>query len=288
MPAASSSRSRRSVGLAEMIEPTLPWLTSAGECAPVAASANSSETSLARTSLPSIRYAEPAPRSMRRVTSLSPSAPSASPTRSRRIETSAKSRGGRRAVPAKITSSMPPPRSDFGLPSPITQRMASRRLDLPHPFGPTTPVSPGSIRSSDGSTKLLKPLSFRRRMRKLYSPTLTGALAPDCFAQLGLQRFPGRRLLEQFAVENERRRAGEFGILRRDVAIDLHELVDLVLVGKARAALAGGNAALRRPLLQAGQPRELDELPLRPHRLQRLEVLLRHLLQLGAPIALVG
>jgi hypothetical protein len=28
---------------------------------------------------------------------------------------------------------------------------------LPQPFGPTTPVSPGSIKSSVGSTKDLKP-----------------------------------------------------------------------------------------------------------------------------------
>jgi hypothetical protein len=68
------------------------------------------------------------------------------------------------AVPAKITSSIPSPRSDFGLPSPITQRMASRRFDLPQPFGPTTPVSPGSTRNSVGSTKLLNPLSFSRRI----------------------------------------------------------------------------------------------------------------------------
>ena len=41
MPAASSSRNRRSTGLAAMTALILPWLTSAGECAPVAASANS-------------------------------------------------------------------------------------------------------------------------------------------------------------------------------------------------------------------------------------------------------
>ena len=37
MPAASSSIWRRSAGLAWMIAPIRPWLTSAGECAPVAA-----------------------------------------------------------------------------------------------------------------------------------------------------------------------------------------------------------------------------------------------------------
>ena len=44
--------------------------------------------------------------------------------------------------------------------SPITQRIASTRFDLPQPFGPTTPVSPGSIRNSEGSTKDLKPSSL--------------------------------------------------------------------------------------------------------------------------------
>ena len=68
-------------------------------------------------------------------------------------------------MPAKITSSMPPPRKLFGLDSPIAQRIASNRFDLPQPLGPTTPVSPGSILSSAGSTKLLKPLSLSRLIR---------------------------------------------------------------------------------------------------------------------------
>ena len=148
-----------------MTAPIRPWLTSAGECAPVAASANSKATSFCRTSRPSTRYADPAPRSIRRVTSLSLSGPGSSPDRSISNETSAKSRAARVAVPAKMTSSIPPPRSDLGLASPMTQRIASRRLDLPQPLGPTIPVSPGSIRSSAGSTKLLKPLSFSRRKR---------------------------------------------------------------------------------------------------------------------------
>jgi hypothetical protein len=40
--------------------------------------------------------------------------------------------------------------------SPITQRIASTRLDLPQPLGPTMPVRPGSIRKS----VLRKPLTF--------------------------------------------------------------------------------------------------------------------------------
>src|SRR5512144_2919925 len=39
----------------------------------------------------------------------------------------------------------------------MTQRTASTRFDLPQPLGPTTPVRPGSIAKSVGSTKDLKP-----------------------------------------------------------------------------------------------------------------------------------
>ena len=69
---------------------------------------------------------------------------------------------GRRAVPPKITSSMPPPRTWRGAVSPMTQRSASTRFDLPQPLGPTIPVRPGSMCSSVASTKDLKPatLSF--------------------------------------------------------------------------------------------------------------------------------
>ena len=68
-------------------------------------------------------------------------------------------RDGRSAVPLKMTSSISPPRICLAEDSPMTQRNASTRLDLPHPLGPTTPVRPGSIRSSVPSTKDLKPES---------------------------------------------------------------------------------------------------------------------------------
>jgi hypothetical protein len=71
-------------------------------------------------------------------------------------------RDGRLPDPAKITSSISPPRRRLAEPSPITQRKASTRLDLPQPFGPTMPVSPGSIASSVGSTKDLKPVRRSR------------------------------------------------------------------------------------------------------------------------------
>src|SRR5262249_29987090 len=69
-------------------------------------------------------------------------------------------RGGRPLLPEKMTSSMSAARIDLCDVSPITQRSASTRFDLPQPFGPTTPVSPGSIRKSVGSTNDLNP---RRR-----------------------------------------------------------------------------------------------------------------------------
>jgi hypothetical protein len=73
--------------------------------------------------------------------------------------TSAKFRAGRVAAPAKITSSIPSPRMAVGRFSPITQRSASSRFDLPQPFGPTTPVRPSAITRSVGSTNDLNPFS---------------------------------------------------------------------------------------------------------------------------------
>src|SRR5690349_11658413 len=78
------------------------------------------------------------------------------------MATSAVLRGGRLLLPAKMTSSISAARIDLCEVSPITQRSASTRFDLPQPFGPTTPVRPGSIRKSVGSTKDLKPISRRR------------------------------------------------------------------------------------------------------------------------------
>src|SRR4051794_2846719 len=67
-------------------------------------------------------------------------------------------RDGRPVVPAKITSSISPPRKPRALVSPMAQRSASTILDLPQPFGPTIPVSPGRISTPVGSAKLLKPV----------------------------------------------------------------------------------------------------------------------------------
>jgi hypothetical protein len=88
-------------------------------------------------------------------------------------------RAGRLPLPAKMTSSMPDARMFLCELSPMTQRRASTRFDLPQPFGPTTPVSPGSIRKSVGSTKVLKPtmrsrVSFMGATRGAAIPPLAG------------------------------------------------------------------------------------------------------------------
>src|SRR5882762_9299618 len=76
--------------------------------------------------------------------------------------TSARPSGGRPAVPAKITSSILPPRSALAPCSPNTHMIASTTFDLPDPLGPTTQVIPGSRRSSVTEAKDLKPFSVRR------------------------------------------------------------------------------------------------------------------------------
>ncbi len=79
-------------------------------------------------------------------------------------ETSAMPVAGRLSLPAKMTSSMARPRRCFALCSPIAQRMASTTLDLPQPFGPTTPVTPSSKEKTTRSAKDLKPEISRRRI----------------------------------------------------------------------------------------------------------------------------
>src|ERR1700710_2358222 len=75
--------------------------------------------------------------------------------------TSARPSGGRPEVPAKMTSSILPPRRDFAPCSPITQASASTTLDLPEPLGPTMQVIPGSSCSVVEEAKDLNPLSVR-------------------------------------------------------------------------------------------------------------------------------
>ena len=73
--------------------------------------------------------------------------------------TSARPSAGRSGVPAKMTSSIFPPRRVRGPCAPRTQATASTRFDLPEPLGPTTTVTPGSKSSAVFSANDLKPLS---------------------------------------------------------------------------------------------------------------------------------
>ena len=63
-------------------------------------------------------------------------------------------------VPEKITSSIPEPLILFAEVSPIHHRKDSTMLDLPHPFGPTIPVNPLSIKKRVFSANDLKPFNW--------------------------------------------------------------------------------------------------------------------------------
>ena len=76
-------------------------------------------------------------------------------------DTCARPSGWRPDVPAKMTSSIFPPRSVLAPCSPITQASASTTLDFPEPFGPTTAVTPGSNSKVVADAKDLKPRMVR-------------------------------------------------------------------------------------------------------------------------------
>src|SRR3978361_2219980 len=94
--------------------------------------------------------------------------------------TSARPSGGRPEVPAKMTSSILPPRSDFAPCSPITHASASTTLDFPDPLGPTTQVTPGSSCKVVDEANDLKPRKVRLfkynavLLRRRSSPYRTG------------------------------------------------------------------------------------------------------------------
>ena len=80
----------------------------------------------------------------------------------------------------------------------MTQRTASTRLDLPQPFGPTTPVSPGSISKSVGSTKDLKPIrrsrvSFMRVLRSIPLAAAAKGIVERLTPVTARRRVPHRR-----------------------------------------------------------------------------------------------
>ena len=112
--------------------------------------------------MPLMAYSEPPLRNMVRLIVTSEySIGSAPSVLSMVSSTSARPSGGRPDVPAKMTSSILPPRSDLAPCSPMTQARASTTLDLPEPLGPTTQVIPGSSWSVVEEAKDLNPLRVR-------------------------------------------------------------------------------------------------------------------------------
>ncbi|MNW54466.1 hypothetical protein D3C74_320670 [compost metagenome] len=125
---------------------------------------SSSWMSRSRHDDPLIAYSEPPLRnSVREMVTSEYSIGSAPSVLSIVRDTSARPSGGRPVVPAKMTSSILPPRSDLAPCSPMTQDRASTTLDLPEPFGPTTHVTPGSKRRVVADANDLNP----RRVRVL-------------------------------------------------------------------------------------------------------------------------
>ena len=97
--------------------------------------------------------------------------------------TSARPSGALLALPAKMTSSILPPRRVFGPCSPITQAKASTTFDLPDPFGPTTQVIPGSNWRVVGWAKDLKPfrvMLFRYKAHHLFPDPKPTQADPEC------------------------------------------------------------------------------------------------------------
>src|SRR3972149_3260382 len=181
--------------------------------------------------------------------------------------TSAMLREGRVAVPEKITSSISPPRICLGEVSPIAQRSASTRLDLPQPLGPTMPVVPGSIHNSVGSTKDLKP-ETRSFLNCTFRAFASG------FRQHGLddllERLERLRAGNFLAVDEESRRAfdgqGFLGVVptlddafcQRFVG---HATAELLLADPAQLGDGGqrGLGVLRVPPIGPGLEPHLQE-----------------------------
>src|SRR6516225_1139639 len=168
--------------------------------------------------------------------------------------TSAMLRAGRWALPAKITSSISPPRSRLAEVSPITQRSASTRFDLPQPFGPTIPVKPGAIASSVSSTNDLNP-TRRSRSNCINAPDDGSASS----WRLGLRRCEaGQQLLEFLQGRSAGQLAAVDKECRRRIDVELLTCLqtsfdDFVLQGGA------GQASVELLLAHAtelGQPDE--------------------------------
>jgi hypothetical protein len=138
-------------------------------------SLSSSWTSSRRHELPLMAYSEPPVRNIVRLMVTSAYSIGSAPSELSMVSsTSARPSGGRPEVPAKMTSSILPPRSDLAPCSPITQASASTTLDLPEPLGPTMQVMPGSSWSVVDEAKDLNPFRVRLFRYNVLLPALGG------------------------------------------------------------------------------------------------------------------
>src|SRR5690606_3222991 len=155
-------------------------------------SLSSSCTSSRRQVSPLIAYSLPPLRSRVRLMVTSAYSIGSAPSELSMVRmTSARPSGPLVAVPAKMTSSILPPRRVFAPCSPITQARASTTLDLPEPFGPTTQVTPSSKANVVDCAHDLKPLRVR-----LFRYTCR----PSRRAQNSLDYGTGRRVLARAAT----------------------------------------------------------------------------------------
>ena len=162
MPAASSMNPRRSSGLACNTASSCPWPTITCISRPRPESLSSSCTSRSRQVSPLIAYSLPPLRNRVRLIVTSAYSIGSAPSALSIVRmTSARPSGPLVAVPAKMTSSILPPRRVLAPCSPMTQASASTTLDLPEPFGPTTQVTPCSKAKVVGCAKDLNPLRVR-------------------------------------------------------------------------------------------------------------------------------
>src|SRR5579884_3318075 len=112
---------------------------------------------------------------------------------SMRIATSAWLRAGRCVEPERMTSSIDDARIDLKDDSPITHLIASTRFDFPQPFGPTTPVKPGSTKDLNPSSRSRVSFMRQRSMPAPSRPALfrVSRAAPDeraLFRSLGMEQ----------------------------------------------------------------------------------------------------
>src|SRR5690606_21548590 len=219
-PAASSMNPRRSSGVAASTASSCPCPTMTCISRPIPESDSSSWTSSSRQLWPLMAYSDPPLRNMvREMVTSAYSMGSAPSVLSMVSTTSARPNAGLPAVPAKMTSSILPPRRLLAPCSPMTQANASTTLDLPDPLGPTTQVIPGSRRRVVDDAKDLNPRNVK--LLRCTDPTLQrhdhapGHFRPGGRAEPSGERGLGdrRRVVEYQAAVIDRG-FGEMVVLR--------------------------------------------------------------------------